>query len=65
MRHRYGRAYRRTSARDPRLLLVVVVGVALVLVAIVMATCEPPEDLLGGSPAIWAGASYPPGGEQA
>lgn len=62
MRHRSGRAYRRTSARDPRL---VVVGVVLVFTALAMSTCEPPEDLLGRALAMWSGSSGPLGGESA
>jgi hypothetical protein len=62
MRHRSGRDLRRTSARDPRVLLVVV-GVVLVFAALALSMCEQPADLLGGLPVTWAGAS--PGGELA
>lgn len=62
MSQRSGKAFRRTSARDPRLLLVV--GVVLVLAALAMSTCEP-EDLPGSSPSVGAGLLHARGGEQA
>jgi hypothetical protein len=60
MSHRSGKTLRRAFSRDPRLL---VLGVALVLAALVMSTCEPSGDLLGGSPLTGAGSPDPPGGE--
>ena len=47
MSHRSSKTFRRTSAQRPRPLLLVA-GVALVLAALAMSRCEPPDDLLGG-----------------
>jgi hypothetical protein len=61
MSHRSGKHFRRASARDPRLLLVL--GVVLVLAALAMSRCEP-EDLPGSPLSVGAPWLHGSGGER-
>lgn len=61
MSHRSDKHFWKTSAGDPRLL---VLGVVLVITAVALATCETLEDRLSSSPVVDVGRPSQPGGEQ-